>query len=275
MSTTEHWAVILGASSGTGAAIARAVAVELGLNVFGVHRGNHLAGAAAVVRDVESVGRRAVMRVADAGSASGAEEGVQQLRDVVRPCNVALMVHALANASVGRLIDPDGRDLAPRQVEKTFDSMAHSFVYWTRALYRQNLLARNARILGLTNPLTESTLRNCGLIAASKAALEMYVRHLAMDLGPQGYRVNLLKFGTVVTPALRHVFGEEAVRRSEAVHARMIPAGRMVTVEEVAAFVVTLCTERAAWFNGATIDFTGGMTNHLLELLVNPSSEEG
>ena len=35
------WAVILGASSGSGAAIARAVAQDPGLNIFGVHRGNY------------------------------------------------------------------------------------------------------------------------------------------------------------------------------------------------------------------------------------------
>ena len=99
----------------------------------------------------------------------------------------------------------------------------------------------------------------------------MYVRHLAMELGPLGHRVNLLKFGTVVTPALRVVMGPEAMSRLERAHRDMIPAGRMVTLEEVAAFVSLLMRDEAAWFNGATIDFSGGMTLRLLDLLLRPA----
>jgi NAD(P)-dependent dehydrogenase (short-subunit alcohol dehydrogenase family) len=148
--------------------------------------------------------------------------------------------------------------------------MAHSFVYWAQALVAQDMLAPEALLLGLQNPLDATHLGNTGLISASKAALEMYVQHLAMELGPRGHRVNLLKFGTVMTPALRHVYSPEALARLEAAHARMNPAGRMCTVEEVARFVSVLAGEEAGWFNGATIDFTGGMTLKLLELVLNP-----
>lgn len=263
------WAVILGVSSGTGAAIARQVAEDPGYHVFGVHRGRYPESAVEVEAAVKATGRQAVLRVADAATAESAQAGVAALKDAAGEGKVALFVHSIASASVGRFLDPEGQDLAPRQVEKTFDAMAHSFVYWAQALYRAGMLAPGARLLGLTNPLSESTLHNSGLIAAAKGALEMYVRHLAMEMGPEGYRVNLLKFGTVITPALRHVFDEEAIRRTEAVHAEMIPAGRLVRLDEVAAFVAHLCDPRAAWFNGANIDFTGGMTHHLLDLLIN------
>jgi NAD(P)-dependent dehydrogenase (short-subunit alcohol dehydrogenase family) len=81
--------------------------------------------------------------------------------------------------------------------------------------------------------------------------------------------VNLLKFGTVMTPALKHVYSPEALARLEAAHSRMNPAGRMCTVEEVARFVTVLVGEDAAWFNGATIDFSGGMTLRLIDLVLN------
>ncbi len=269
----SQWAVILGASSGTGAAIAEHVAKDPGLNVFGVHRGRYQSNADEVLRRIEATGRKIEMRVADAGTAEGAAEGAEALLKTAGPKSVKLFVHSIASASVGRFIDPEGKDLVPRQFEKTFDAMAHSFVYWVQALQRRDLLAPGACILGLTNPLSESTLFNSGLISAAKAALHMYVRHLAMELGPLGHRVNLLKYGTVITPALRHVFDEEAIRGVERAHAQMIPAGRLVSLEEVATFVATLCSDRASWFNGATIDFTGGMTNHLLDLLIHPRSE--
>lgn len=268
------WAVVLGASAGTGAAVATHVARDPGLHVFGVHRGRYVEGAREVEAAVRAAGRQVVMRTADAGTAEGAAQGAEALLAAAGPRSVRLLVHSIASASVGQLARGE-KVVVPRQVEKTFDAMAHSFVYWIQALVARDLLAPGAQLLGLTNPLSESTLHNSGLIAAAKGALEMYVRHLAMELGPAGHRVNLLKFGTVVTPALRHVFDEGAMRRVEAAHARMIPAGRMVTLEEVATFIATLCKPEAAWFNGATIDFTGGMTQHLLDLVMYPAREGG
>ena len=47
--------VILGVSAGTGAAIARSVARDPGLDIHGVHRGKHPAGAAAIEADASNV----------------------------------------------------------------------------------------------------------------------------------------------------------------------------------------------------------------------------
>ena len=264
------WAVILGVSAGTGAAVARAVAVDPGLHVFGAHRGHHPVEAAAVERDVAAAGRRAVIWVADAGTAEGAGHGAEALLAAAGPRSVRLFVHSIANASLGRLASGEKDQVVARQIHKTFDSMAHSFLYWTQELLARDLLAPGARILGLTNPLDASILHNCGLVAASKAALEVYVRHLALELGPRGHRVNLLKFPTIITPAVEKVYGPEVLARLEDAHRRMIPAGRMCTLEEVAALVSFLAGDRAEWFNGATIDFTGGMTQSLLDVLLHP-----
>jgi NAD(P)-dependent dehydrogenase (short-subunit alcohol dehydrogenase family) len=266
------WAVILGASAGTGAAIARAVARDPGLSVFGAHRGHHVAEAEQVAADVAASGRRAVMWVADAGTAEGAVRGADALLATAGPRSVRLFVHSIANASLGRLASGDRDQIVGKQIQKTFDSMAHSFVYWTQEMLARDLLAPGARILGLTNPLDDTLLHNCGLVAASKAALEVYVRHLAFELGPRGYRVNLLKFPTVITPAVERVYAPSVLARLEEAHRRMIPAGRMVTLDEVARLVSFLASDAAEWFNGATIDFSGGMTQSLLDLVLNRSA---
>ncbi|WIG93863.1 MULTISPECIES: SDR family oxidoreductase [Myxococcus] len=269
-SEARQWALILGASSGTGAAIAEAVARKPGLNVFGVHRGRYVDGAAQLEQRVRDAGGRGVLWQADASSPEAAEAGVAALREVAGPRSVKLFVHSIAGASVGRFLSEGEDRLHARRIRRTFDTMAHSFVFWAQALVEEDMLAPEARLLGLQNPLDETHLGNTGLISASKAALEMYVRYLAMELGPRGHRVNLLKFGTVMTPALKHVYSPEALARLEAAHARMNPAGRMGSVEDVARFVTVLAGEEAGWFNGATIDFTGGMTLRLLDLVLNP-----
>ncbi|QSQ21756.1 SDR family oxidoreductase [Pyxidicoccus parkwayensis] len=264
-----RWALVLGASSGTGAAIAEAVAQQPGLDVFGVHRGRYVDSGERMEHAVREAGRRAVPWQADASTPEAAEAGVEALRKVAGPRSVKLFVHSIAGASVGHFLSEGEDRLHARRIRRTFDTMAHSFVYWAQALVAADMLAPEARLLGLQNVLDGTHLSNTGLVSASKAALEMYVQHLAMELGPLGHRVNLLKFGTVMTPALKHVYSPEALARLEAAHARMNPAGRMCTVEEVARFVSVLAGEDAAWFNGATIDFSGGMTLKLLDLVLN------
>ncbi len=265
-----QWAVILGASTGTGAAIARAVSERPGLDIFGAHRGRHPQGASDVARDVAANGRRCVLHEGEAGTAEAAARGADAVLAAAGPASVKLFVHSIANASLGRFASCDGEQFAPQQFQKTFDAMAHSFVYWVQALVARDLLAPEAQLLGLSNPLVDSLVRNGGMITATKAALEVYVRHLAWELGPRGHRVNLLKFGGVLTTASEVTFSGEAGVALREVLPRVIPAGRMVTLEEVARFVSVLAGDDAHWFNGATIDFTGAQTQSLFDALLHP-----
>lgn len=272
----SEWAVILGVSSGTGAAIARELRRATALRIFGMHRGRYQESADALRHELleaaaGSDGRDAgpVFLKGDAATPEGAARGADALLAAAGPRSVRLFVHSIASASVGHFVVGDGPGFHPRQVQKTFDAMAHSFVYWAQALVERDLLAPGARLLALTNPLKWTLLANAGLITAAKAALEIYVRHLAVELGPLGYRVNMLLFGTVLTPAVRHVYSEQALARLEQKHAAMNPSGRMCQVEDVARIVPLLLRDELDWFNGATIDFSGGMLLQVLDLLLN------
>jgi NAD(P)-dependent dehydrogenase (short-subunit alcohol dehydrogenase family) len=250
--------------------VARALARDLRLHVFGIHRGHHAEDAAALADDIRRDGRSAVMHVADAGTPDGVVACAAAVRERVGTGRIAVVVHSLSGASLGHFLSERGDPFHPKQFDKTFNYLAHSFAYWAQALHEGHLLAPGALILGLTNALHDQVLHNCGLVAAAKAALQTYVRYLAIELGRVGHRVNLLKFGTVVTPALRTVLGPGALARMEATHADMIPAGRMCTLEEVAGIVTTLARPECAWFNGATIDYTGGMTLRLFDMVLLP-----
>lgn len=268
---SPRWAVVLGMSAGSGLAIARAACRDHALHLFGVHRGNHPEAAQALAEELAEIDRRAVFHLDDAGTAEAAVRGADELLKVAGPRSVGCFVHSLANASLGRFIGGEGvQGFVPRQFEKTFASMAHSFVYWAQALVERDLLAPGSRLWALTNPLHESLIGHCGMVAASKAALEMYVRHLALELGPRGHRVNLLKFATVVTPAVERVYGRDELERVEAVHRAITPARRMCTTDEVGRFASLLLDPRAEWLNGATVDFTGAMTQSLLDYVLVP-----
>jgi 3-oxoacyl-[acyl-carrier protein] reductase len=268
VSASRGWALILGVTGGSGAAIARAVAQDPGLDVFGVHRGNWTESARAVEQAVDGAGRRCEMLLADASNAQAAQSGAELVRERLGPASISLLVHAIANASVGRLTGEGDDRLYPRRLEKTFNAMAHSFVYWTQALLDQGLLAPQARLLGLSNPMDDAVVRGTAAIAASKAALGAYVRHLAHELGPRGICVNLLKFGAVTTRAVGRTFGADGMLRLQRAVEGAIPARRLCTADEVGQFVSVLAGPRGAWFNGATIDFTGGEFQGLMTALL-------
>jgi NAD(P)-dependent dehydrogenase (short-subunit alcohol dehydrogenase family) len=120
--------------------------------------------------------------------------------------------------------------------------------------------------------MPEVVARDTALIGAAKAALEVYVRHLARELGPRGHRVNLLKFGAVVTPAMARTLGGRLSALERALLDAM-PARRLCTLQEVARFVAVLTGSDAAWFNGATIDFTGGEAHGLYDALIRATQD--
>jgi NAD(P)-dependent dehydrogenase (short-subunit alcohol dehydrogenase family) len=152
--------------------------------------------------------------------------------------------------------------------------MAHSFVGWTQTLLDQDLLAPESLLLGLTNPWTGHVVRNTAAIAASKAALEVYVRHLAVELGPLGHRVNLLRYGFVPTEATRRTFPGEAYEALQRSLQELLPAGRVCTVEEVDQLVAFLASPPGRWFNGATIDYTGAEGLNAMDRLIYGARKE-
>lgn len=267
----EPWALILGVSSGSGHDIAKAVARDPGLHVFGAHRNNWRPQVDALAADIAAQGKKFHEYIGDAGTVEGVEAAADQLAATVPPRSIRLFVHAIANASLGLFL-PGGegafRQFQPKNFHKTMDSMANSFAWWAQALVARDLLAPGAQLLGLTNPIADSLIHNFAIITASKAALQVYIKHLAWELGPLGYRVNLLNYGTVDTVAVKRAFTPEKWQRFIDVVEQAIPAKRMLTTPEVGALVSLLLRPEAAWFNGATIDFTGGQSHGLLDLLL-------
>src|SRR5205814_7842009 len=130
-------------------------------------------------------------------------------------------------------------DTAPLQIETTFNVMAHSFLWWAQGLHERALLTPNATLIALSNPGAENYLRNSGVIGPAKAALEAYVKALAVEMGRGGRRVFAIRFGAVATPAFEKVVPNWAATMNK-VHERISPAGRMQTADEIAAFVALL-----------------------------------
>jgi NAD(P)-dependent dehydrogenase (short-subunit alcohol dehydrogenase family) len=260
----KNLTVILGGSVGVGAAIAKRIA---GPTVV-FHRGRHPEG----IERVTDVGWPEMRFVElDVGRDRNAVllgiNAVQHLLQEWELPAVGTLVHSLSGASVTNTLRT-----SLTQLERTFNNLAHSFFWWTQELVEHKMLAPNARILALSNPCVEFYLSNSGVISAAKAALEAYVRMLAVELGPSGAKVNAVRFGAVVTPALQAVLGPQAVERLCALHHKLMPSGLMQTPDEIAKSIMVLLRDEFTAANGAVLDLDGGSVLKLMDYAFSEKS---
>jgi 3-oxoacyl-[acyl-carrier protein] reductase len=90
--------------------------------------------------------------------------------------------------------------------------------------------------------------------AAAKAAVAMYTRHAATELGPHGVRINSIAPGTTRSERIDRIMDDEAKRRTAA----LSPLGRMGTPEDCAHATLYLVSNASAYLTGVTLDVNGG-----------------
>ncbi len=252
------WCLVLGASSGFGAAAVRRFAAA-GLDVCGVHldRRGTLAAAEGVRKEVEAAGRRARFFNVNANDPERRTEVVEALRaEAGDGPGVRVLLHSLAFGTLKPLVAECAADaVSPAQLAMTLQVMATSCVDWTQALVAAGLLERRARLFAMTSAGGGVAWPAYGPVALAKAALEAGVRQLALELAPCEVTVNAICAGVTDTPALRKVPGHE--RLVSDARARN-PRGRLTTPDDVARALVALASPACGWMTGNVIRVDGG-----------------
>lgn len=268
----ERWALVLGASSGFGAAASRAWA-RAGFNVLGVHLDlrSTLPAAHAVRDEIAALGREVRFFNVNAGDDEKRAEVVAQIgalfaerRAAGHDPVIGALLHSLAfGTTLPFLATPERpKPLSRKQLEMTVDVMGHSLLFWVRDAFAAGLLGDGSRIYAMTSEGAILAVPTYGAVSASKAVLEAHVRQLALELLPHGITVNAIRAGVTDTPALRRIPGwEKLIRASE----RRNPGRRMTRPEDVADALVALAVPGTHWMTGNVIGVDGGEVMGSLE----------
>ncbi|RPI02308.1 MAG: SDR family oxidoreductase [Ignavibacteriae bacterium] len=256
----NEWALILGASSGFGAATALELA-ENGMNIFGVHldRQATMPNVQNLIKEIKRTGVKAVFYNINAADQIKQDETLDDIQEqfaINSSDTIKVLVHSLAFGTLKQFIAKKPEDaLTPAQMEMTVNVMAHSLVYWVQGLISRNLMKRGGRIFGMTSSGGHTAMPYYGAVSAAKASLESHLRQLAMELGTMGITANAIMAGVTDTPALRKIPGN--VGMLEAARTKN-PGGRLTTPEHIAKAIVLLSTDEASWISGNVLGVDGG-----------------
>ncbi len=257
----NKWALILGASSGFGAAAARALA-KAGMNIYGVHfdKKETLPLAKQVMADIEACGQKQIFwnsNAADDEKRATVIANIKaQLENAPPSERIHVLFHSLAFGSLKPIYVPDkSQRLGRANLEMTLDVMASSLIYWVQDLLDAGVLSPGGRIYAMTSAGGQKVWKSYAAVSAAKAALESYIRQLAVELAPLRITANALMAGTTDTPALRKI-PEHPQMIADAL--RQNPYARLTLPEDVAECVVALSLPHTYWMNGNTLLIDGG-----------------
>ena len=237
-------ALITGGSRGIGKAIALRLA-ENGVDVV-VNYVRQRRDAEATVQAIEELGGRCLAVKANVAK----EEDVARMFEEISR-NYQRLDILVSNAASGVL--KPVMELTTRHWNWAMDINARALL--TLSQHAVPMMKEGGRIMAVSSIGAVRAVPNYTVVGASKAALESLVRHLAVELGPQGIHVNTISAGVVDTDALKKFPNRDEII-SESL--RRTPMGRLTTPDDVADVALFLCSDLARMIHGQTVVVDGG-----------------
>jgi len=248
----KSWALILGASSGIGAACAKKLA-ESGMNIYGIY----LRKPQSVIDELENyIKSQNVEVVFHKMNAMNDEKRLEVVNNLAKLGYVKTFIHSIAFGTLKPMLSKDDHStLNQKNIEMTINVMGSSLVYWTQDLYKANLLKQGTQIFSMTSSGGRRQWPSYGAVSMAKATLESASRQLAIELAGEGIAVNTIQAGVTDTPALRKIPGNEKMIEFAN---KQNPSGRLTLPEDIADYVSLLSKSNNSWMTGNILRVDGG-----------------
>jgi 2-hydroxycyclohexanecarboxyl-CoA dehydrogenase len=240
-------AVITGAASGMGLAIAQRLAGDGHAVALLDLDGPGADTAAAALRET---GARALGATVDIADRRAIDDALGRVRDDLGPIGILV-----TSAGLDEFVA--FTDLTAAQWDRMLAVNLTGTFHCIQAAVPDMLSVGWGRIVTISSSSAQSGARRMAHYVASKGGVIALTKALAVELGPHGITVNTIPPGSIETPMTRRA-QEGGDLPSTDVIAKMIPVRRTGRPDDVAAACAFLCTEDASYITGQAININGG-----------------
>ena len=243
--------LVTGGSRGLGRNTALSIARHGG-DVILTYR-NASTEAAAVVAEIEKLGRKAVALPLDLADIATFPSFVEKMRSALNATwKRGTFDHLINNAGHGEMASL--AETTEAQFDGLFNTHVKGVFFLTQALLP--LLADGGRIVNFSTGLTRVSYPGFSAYSAAKGAVEILTVYMAKELGGRGITANVVAPGAIETDFLGGAVRD--VPEYNKAFADMTVLGRVGVPDDVGPMVASLLGADNRWVNAQRIEVSGG-----------------
>lgn len=237
-------AFVAGGTSGINLGIAQRLAAHGARVVVMGRNPDKAAGAAATIT---AAGGQALGLAADVRDYTAMEAALQRTVDHFGPIDIVI------SGAAGNFVAP-----ATGMSANAFKTVVDIDLLGTFNVFRAahaHLKKPGASLIAISAEIADMAAWGQSHACAAKAGVDMLVRTLALELGPEGIRVNSIRPGPIEnTEGMARLIAPEARRD----FLKWVPLGRLGQASEVGDAAVFLCSDAASYVTGTILSCDGG-----------------
>jgi len=252
----SQWVLLLGGSTGHGAATAKRLAKDgYGVIAFHFDRGEAKKIAEETIIEVNKLtGGRCHYFNTNAAAEETMDKFLPQIKKITGEEPIKLLLHSIAFGTTTNFFGE--KPVTQRQMDMTVHVMGNALLYWTQKLFSEGLLGEGSRVMGLTSEGNYLAMEGYGPVSVAKVAMEAIIRQIGWELGQYGITANAVQAGITPTRALTKITDrwEDWVEGTKSRN----PMRRTTTPEDVAGTISMLLKPEADFINCSIIYCDGG-----------------
>ena len=252
----SQWVLLLGGSTGHGAATAKRLAKDgYGVIAFHFDRGEAKKIAEETIAEVNKLtGGHCHYFNTNAAAEETMDKFLPQIKKITGEEPIKLLLHSIAFGTTTNFFGE--KPVTQRQMDMTVHVMGNALLYWTQKLFSEGLLGEGSRVMGLTSEGNYLAMEGYGPVSVAKVAMEAIIRQIGWELGQYGITANAVQAGITPTRALTKITDrwEDWVEGTKSRN----PMRRTTTPEDVAGTISMLLKPEADFINCSIIYCDGG-----------------